>query len=73
MSDNDQDLNKRIFTLEGSPISAAILTEWLGADQVARSLLQGYLAHSKRGVECPQGRKNGDYSGMTLNIKDNYG
>jgi hypothetical protein len=50
-----------------------MLIEWLQADQVAASLLQGYLAARKLGVECPQGRKNGDYSGIALNIKDNYG
>lgn len=61
-------------SLEGEgPITAALVAEWLQADQVAASLLQGYLAARKLGVECPQGRKNGDYSGLALNIKDNYG
>ena len=50
-----------------------MILEWLQVDQVAASLLQGYLAARKLGVECPQGRKNGGFSGMTLNIKDNYG
>ena len=65
--------NNDLFTQDGQPVSAAMLTEWLQADQVARSLLQGYLAARKLGVEVPQGRKNGDYSGIALNIKDNYG
>jgi len=50
-----------------------MILEWLRADQVAASLLQGYLAACKLGVEGPQGLKNGDFSSMTLNIKDNYG
>ena len=73
MSANNQDLNYSLLTQGGDPISAAMLIEWLQADQVAASLLQGYLAARKLGVECPQGRKNGDYSGIALNIKDNYG
>ena len=50
-----------------------MILEWLKADQVAASLLQGYLAARKQGVECPQGRKNDDFSGIALGIKDNYG
>jgi len=73
METNNQDLNYSLLTQGGDPISAAMLIEWLQADQVAASLLQGYLAARKLGVECPQGRKNGDYSGIALNIKDNYG
>lgn len=73
MNANNQDLNYSLLTQGGEPVSAAMILEWLRADQVAASLLQGYLAYSKRGVECPQGRKNGDYSGLALNIKDNYG
>ena len=65
--------NNDLFTQDGQPVSAAMLTEWLQADQVARSLLQGYLAARKLGVECPQGRKNGGFSGITLDIRDNYG
>jgi hypothetical protein len=47
-----------------------MILEWLRADQVAASLLQGYLAARKLGVECPQGRKNGDFSGIALNAKE---
>lgn len=73
MSTNNQDLNYSLLTQGGEPVSAAMILEWLRADQVAASLLQGYLAARKLGLECPQGRKNGDYSGLALNIKDNYG
>lgn len=73
MSANNQDLNYSLLTQGGEPISAAMILEWLRADQVAASLLQGYLAACKLGVEGPQGLKNGDYSGIALNIKDNYG
>ena len=65
--------NSDLFTQGGEPVSAATLREWLQADQVAAALLQGYLAARKLGLECPQGRKNGDYSGIALGIKDNYG
>lgn len=73
MSANNQDLNYSLLPQGGEPVSAAMILEWLRADQVAASLLQGYLAARKLGVECPQGRKNGDYSGITLNVRDNYG
>ena len=73
MQVNDQDLNNNLITQGGEPISAAMILEWLKADQVAASLLQGYLAARKLGVERPQQPKNGYYSGIALNIKDNYG
>lgn len=50
-----------------------MILEWLRVDQVAAALLQGYLAACKLGLEGPQRRKNGDYSSIALNIKDNYG
>ena len=73
MAANNQDLNYSLLTQGGEPISAAMILEWLRADQVAASLLQGYLAACKLGVEGPQRRKNGDYSCITLDIRDNYG
>ncbi len=73
MNANNQDLNYSLLTQGGEPVSAAMILEWLRADQVAASLLQGYLAACKLGLEGPQRRKYGDYSGIALNIKDNYG
>jgi hypothetical protein len=70
MSANNQDLNNNLLTQDGRPINTATILEWLQADQVAASLLQGYLAARKLGVECPQGRKNGDFSGIALNAKE---
>ena len=70
MGTNDQDLNNNLLTQDGRPINTATILEWLQADQVAASLLQGYLAARKLGVECPQGRKNGDFSGIALNAKE---
>ena len=69
METNNQDLNNNLLTQDGRPINTATILEWLQADQVAASLLQGYLAARKLGVECPQGRKNGDFSGIALNTK----
>ena len=70
METNNQDLNNNLLTQDGRPINTATILEWLQADQVAASLLQGYLAACKLGVECPQGRKNGDFSGIALNAKE---
>jgi hypothetical protein len=70
METNNQDLNNNLLTQDGRPINTATILEWLQADQVAASLLQGYLAARKLGVECPQGRKNGDFSGIALNAKE---
>ena len=70
METNNQDLNNNLLTQDGRPINTATILEWLQADQVAAALLQGYLAARKLGVECPQGRKNGDFSGIALNAKE---
>ena len=66
MAANNQDLNYSLLTQGGEPISAAMILEWLQADQVAAALLQGYLAACKLGLEGPQRRKNGDYSGLGI-------
>lgn len=65
--------NNDLFIQGGIPVSAAVVVEWLQFDKAAIALLLGYLAARKLGVECPQGRKNGDYSGIALNVRDDYG
>ena len=50
METNNQDLNNNLLTQDGRPINTATILEWLQADQVAASLLQGYLAARKLGV-----------------------
>jgi hypothetical protein len=73
MSANSQDLNNSLLTQGGHPISAAMIVEWLQADQVAMSLLQGYLAAGKLGLITPESQKNAPFSRLGLKIKDDYG
>lgn len=73
METNNQQSTGNLFTQDGQLISAIMILEWLQADQVARSLLQGYLSARKLGVEFPQGQKNGDYSSLRLKMVDDYG
>jgi len=61
------------FTQGELPASPAVIMEWLKIDQVAMSLLQGYLAACKSGLIRSQSQKNALFSGLQLNIKDDYG
>lgn len=69
MGTSDQDLNYSLLTQDGRPISAAMIVEWLQADQVAMSLLQGYLAAYKLGLVAPESHKKAPFSSMGLKIK----
>ncbi len=61
------------FTQDELPASPAVIMEWLKIDQVAMSLLQGYLAARKSGFIAHQNQKKALFSGLQLNIKDDYG
>lgn len=61
------------FTQGELPTSPAVIMEWLKTDQVAMSLLQGYLAARKSGYIARESQKNALFSGLRLNIKDDYG
>lgn len=55
------------------PASPAVITDWLKTDQVAMSLLQGYLVARKSGLIRSQSQKNALFSGLQLNVRDDYG
>lgn len=62
METNNQQSNPNLFTQDGRPITAAMIVEWLQTDQVAMSLLQGYLAACKSGRVAHQGLKIAPFS-----------